>query len=262
MTFKRSAVRSRLSPPPERERFSPLPFFLFMPRFARCIRRRTRRQRLPAPVPPSPAAADAPESGPTARKAAPQPASMRVGRNGLPTHRRKRETRGAPAFGFLTVRFFNSAAVTPHAAKNSPAGSALFHAVIRCALLLTTTTAAASPTAKTPAPDVGAQRHRAADALSRRQFPQNRASECPFARTPPAKRAHTDSLSKKDTPTGKTHKALMDIWILDIRIFAPILRAKSTCFKGLLYKNVKEFFIETCFASFHRFESVLRNRIF
>ncbi len=259
MAFKRSAVRSRLSPPPERERFSPLPFFLFMPRFARCIRRRTRRQRLPAPVPPSPAAADAPESGPTARKAAPQPASMRVGRNGLPTHRRKRETRGAPAFGFLTVRFFNSAAVTPHAAKNSPAGSALFHAVIRCALLLTTTTAAASPTAKTPAPDVGAQRHRAADALSRRQFPQNRASECPSARTPPAKRAHTGSLSKKDTPTGKTHKSLTDIWILRYshRAFerkAPVLRA--------YYKNVKEYFIETCFASFHRCKSVLRNRIF
>ena len=66
---------------------------------------------------PSPAAADAPESGPTARKAAPQPASMRVGRNGRPTHRRRRETRGAPAFGFLAVRFFNPAAVTPHAAK-------------------------------------------------------------------------------------------------------------------------------------------------
>ena len=57
---------------------------------------------------PSPAAADAPESGPTARKAAPQPASMRVGRNEPPTHRRRRERRGAPAFVSLAVRFFNS----------------------------------------------------------------------------------------------------------------------------------------------------------
>ena len=234
-------------------------FFLFMPRFARCIRRRTRWQRLPAPVPRLPPRPTRPKAArpPAKRRRSRHP--MRVGRNGLPTHRRKRETRGAPAFGFLAVRFFNPAAVTPHAAKNSPAGSALFHAVIRCALLLTTTTAAASPTAKTPAPDVGAQRHRAADALSRRQFPQNRASECPSARTPPAKRAHTGSLSKKDTPTGKTHKSLTDKWILRYshRAFerkAPVLRA--------YYKNVKEYFIETCFASFHRCKSVLRNRIF
>ena len=81
--------------------------------------------------------------------------------------------------------------------KNSPAGSALFHAVIRCALLLTTTTAAASPTAKTLEPDVGAQRHRAADALSRRQFPQNRASECPFAQTHPRQNGCTQAACQK-----------------------------------------------------------------
>ena len=81
--------------------------------------------------------------------------------------------------------------------KNSPAGSALFHAVIRCALLLTTTTAATSPTAKTPAPDVGAQRHRAADALSRRQFPQNRASECPSAQTHPRQNGCTQAACQK-----------------------------------------------------------------
>ena len=234
-----------------------------MPRFARCIRRRTRRQRLPAPVPRLPPRPTRPQSGPTARKAAPQPASMRVGRNGLPMHRRSRETRGAPAFGFLTVRFFNSAAVTPHAAKNSPAGSALFHAVIRCALLLTTTTAAANPTAKTPAPDVGAQRTPRSGRFLAPTIPAEPRFRMPVrSNAPSAKWAHAGSLSKKDTPTGKTHKALMDIWRLDIKIFAPSLRAKSTCFKGLLYKNVKEFFIETCFASFHRCESVLQNGIF
>ena len=109
MAFKRSAVRSRLSPPPERERFSPLPFFLFMPRFARCIRRRTRRQRLPAPVPRLPPRPTRPKAArPTAkRRRSRHP--MRVGRNGRPTHRRRRETRGAPAFVSLAVRFFNSA---------------------------------------------------------------------------------------------------------------------------------------------------------
>ncbi len=71
----------------------------------------------PLPFPRLPPRTTRPQSGPTARKAPPQPASMRVGRNGRPTHRRRRETRGAPAFDFLTVRFFNSAAVTPHVAK-------------------------------------------------------------------------------------------------------------------------------------------------
>ena len=197
MAFKRSAVRSRLSPPPERERFSPLPFFSFYAAFRPLHPPPNKAAEAPRSRSPSPAAADAPESGTTARKAAPQPASMRVSRNEPPTHRRKRETRGAPAFGFLAVRFFNSAAVTPHAAKNSPAGSALFHAVIRCALLLTTTTAAESPTAKTPAPDVGERRRRAADALTRRQFPQNRASECPFARTHPRQNGHTQAACQK-----------------------------------------------------------------
>ena len=62
----------------------------------------------PLPSPRLPPRPTRPQSGPTARKAAPQPASMRIGRNGRPTHRRRRETRGAPAFVSLAVRFFNS----------------------------------------------------------------------------------------------------------------------------------------------------------
>ena len=194
MAFKRSAVRSRLSPPPKRERFSPLPFFLFMPRFARCIRRRTRRQRLSAPVPRLP-------PRPTRPKAARPPAKRRRSRHlcasvGMGVQRTAGGARRAVRPPSVSSPCGSSiprlSRRTPQ--KNSPAGSALFRAVIRCALLLTTTTAAAGTmTAKTPAPDVGARRRRAADALARRQFPQNCASSCPSARTHPRQNGRTQT---------------------------------------------------------------------
>ena len=172
-------------------------FFLFMPRFARCIRRRTRWQRLPAPVPRLP-------PRPTRPKAARPPAKRRRSRHlcasvGMGAQRTAGSARRAvrpPSFPSQCASSIPQLSRrTPQ--KNSPAGSALFHAVIRCALLLTTTTAAASPTAKTLEPDVGAQRHRAADALSRRQFPQNRASECPFAQTHPRQNGCTQAACQK-----------------------------------------------------------------
>ena len=118
MAFKRSAVRSRLSPPPKRERFSPLPFFLFMPRFARCIRRRTRRQRLSAPVPRLP-------PRPTRPKAARPPAKRRRSRHlcasaGMSLQRTAGGARRAvrpPSFPSPCGSSIPPAAVTPHAAK-------------------------------------------------------------------------------------------------------------------------------------------------
>ena len=205
-----------------------------MPRFARCIRRRTRRQRLPAPVPPSPAAADAPESGPTARKAAPQPASMRVGRNGRPTHRRKRETRGAPAFVSLAVRFFNPAAVTSHAAKKFARRQRPFSRRYSLRAPLDDNHGSRKPDGE----NAGAGRRGAETPRSGRSLAPTIPAEPRFrmpvrSNAPSAKWVHTGSLSKKDTPTGKTHKALTDIWILWIlgysrRAFerkAPVLRA-------------------------------------
>ena len=189
---------------------------------------------------PSPAAADAPESGPTARKAAPQPASMRVGRNGRPTHRRRRETRGATAFGFLTVRFFNSAAVTPHAAKKFARRQRPFSRRYSLRAPLDDNHGSRR---HDDGENAGAGRRSAETPRSGRSRAPTIPAELRFlmpvrSNAPPAKRAHTDNLSKQDTPTGKTHKSLMDIWLLDIKIFAPLLRAKSTCFKGLLYKNL------------------------
>ena len=178
-------------------------FFLFMPRFARCIRRRTRRQRLPAPAPRLP-------PRPTRPKAARPPAKRRWSRHlcasvGMGVQRTAGSARRAVRPPSVSSPCASSiprlSRRTPQ--KNSSAGCALFHAVIRCALLLTTTAApttaaaASTMTAKTPAPDVGAQRHRAADALSRRQFPQNRASECPSAQTHPRQNGRTQAACQK-----------------------------------------------------------------
>ena len=78
-------------------------FFLFMPRFARCIRRRTRRQRLPAPVPPSPAAA-----------------GILYASVGMGVQRTAGDARRAvrpPSFPSPCGSSIPPAAVTPHAAK-------------------------------------------------------------------------------------------------------------------------------------------------
>mgnify|MGYP000073992793 CR=1 FL=1 len=162
---------------------------------------------------PSPAAADAPESGPTARKAAPQPASMRVGRNGRPTHRRRRETRGAPAFGFLAVRFFNPAAVTPHAAKKFARRLRPFSRRYSLrAPLDDDRSADHGGSREYNGENAGAGRRSAETPRSGRSRAPTIPAELRFlmpvrSNAPPAKRAHTDSLSKQDTPTGKTHKA-------------------------------------------------------
>ena len=214
MAFKRSAVRSRLSPPPERERFSPLPFFSFYAAFRPLHPSPNKAAEAPRSRSPSPAAADAPGNSPTARKAPPRPASYT--RRSEWASNAPPETRDARC---ARLRFPRRAVLqflprlsrrTPQ--KNSPAGSALFHAVIRCALLLTTTTAAASPTARTPAPrHLGAETPRSERFLAPTIPAEPRFRMPVRSNAPPAKWAHAGSLSKKDTPTRKTHKALTDI---------------------------------------------------
>ncbi len=244
MAFKRSAVRSRLSPPPKRERFSPLPFFLFMPRFARCIRRRTRRQRLSAPVPRLP-------PRPTRPKAARPPA------------KRRRSRHLCASAGMSLQRTAGGArrAVRPPSVS-SPCGSSIPRLSRRTpqkkfarrqrpfsrryslrAPLDDDRSADHGGSREYNGENAGAGRRSAETPRSGRSRAPTIPAELRFlmpvrSNAPPAKRAHTDNLSKQDTPTGKTHKSLMDIWLLDIKIFAPILRAKSTCFKGLLYKNL------------------------
>ena len=210
-------------------------FFLFMPRFARCIRRRTRWQRLPAPVPRLP-------PRPTRPKAARPPAKRRRSRHlcasvGMGVQRTAGSARRAvrpPSVSSPCGSSIPPAAVTPHAAKKFARRQRPFSRRYSLRAPLDDNHGSRKPDGE----NAGAGRRGAETPRSGRFLAPTIPAEPRFrmpvrSNAPSAKWAHTDSLSKKDTPTGKTHKALMDIWILDIKIFAPILRAKSLCFKGL-----------------------------